>query len=255
MVDVVDTIAGELCEQFVRRVANYGDSRYIVSTFKYADGDFINIYVDEIGDSIQLSDYGTTFHKLNVAGVSVGARRQEMLDSICKTCAISLVDGVVSYRVSKDAVHTERAMMRFVEGIIRISNMEFLESGRNRSFTKEKVDHLLARAVEPHRHVLRHWHDSDLDPAGDFKVDFHLNSVGTPRNIFVVASNERASAVGLSAAFYRERGVAGKAMVVVDPLAKSVTGRAYRRLSEFVDEICPGVDGQESRIVEFALSE
>jgi hypothetical protein len=98
--------------------------------------------------------------------------------------------------------------------------------------------------------VFRDWTDTTYDTSKSHLVDYHFNSKGEPRNLFIVTSQLKAEKV-VGTIHYWESRKPAPSMAVVDPELDIPTGTMHR-LHEAAS-VRTGVGGNENSIVEFAL--
>lgn len=242
-------LAENLCRDLVRGVATRGGREFIVTPFRYANGDFINVYVSNDGHDSVLSDMGATLHRLGLNGVGVTEARDELISHVIALHGLGRERGVFTKRVSSRTLGSD--FVSFCAALTRLSNLEFDSSSRRESPIPGAVENVVRRLIDPVRRVTRNWVDEAIDPAGAYSVDYHINSDVPPRNLFVVTTREKGIHVASVCNFLRSRDRSAPAMAVID--GDVVRGKPLRQLELAVDELCYGVEGKEGRIVSFAV--
>jgi hypothetical protein len=143
--------------------------------------------------------------------------------------------------------------MALCEAITAVSSIFYHVDSPVRSSLPIAVDKILRKKVEPKRGIERQWTDRRNDPNGSFPVDFRMNGIGEPRNIFPVTSSSKSIMVVAVANFLRSHGIRGRSLAIIDKGA-DLGPRDVNRLQLTADEIMFGLEGHESKIVKFALS-
>lgn len=232
-----------VCDDLIVDVAEHHGREFIITNFSYADGDLINVYMT----GNHLSDFGTTLHKLRVAGVRMTEHREEVLRSAMSLHGLTMEGNDLLKRFHKDTV--ARDFQSFCEAIVRISMLETYASTRETSMLPHQVEFLMKEKVRPKRRIETTWY-APVDIQRLYPVDYHLNTSAEHRNIFVIASRQK-SLLAVTAMFYfKAKEVWAPTMSIVD---SAVHGKSIQRLEQVSDAILVGVSGNEDRIVEFAL--
>src|SRR5688572_10402228 len=78
-------LASRHCRDMVRGVVRRGVRSYIITTFRYPDGESLNIYLESKGETNWLSDLGTTIYKCDVGGLELNDSRLRFIQSVCNT--------------------------------------------------------------------------------------------------------------------------------------------------------------------------
>ena len=243
-------LARQVCPDVVRRVSSRSGREFVVTTFRYADGDFVNVYLRLVHGRPCLSDEGNTDHKLRVAGVRLTENRSAMIEAICSLYEMTLDSGVFLKEV--DLAQPASSLLAFCEGIVRVSNLEFGGETTQRSYFPEQVDMLIETRVKPVRGISRRWTNPELDPEGAYPVDYHMNTKGPTRHVFVVASTGKSTLVAAVSNFFRAHRIEVPSMAILDPDLE-LKGRPLERLRLALTELRFGVSGNEDSIVSFAV--
>jgi hypothetical protein len=143
--------------------------------------------------------------------------------------------------------------MELCEAITRVSSIYYHAGAQLRSPLPVIVGALLRERVEPIRGVERRWVDRRHDPKGAFPVDFHVNSIGEPRNIFSVSSAGKAVMVSAVVNFLRAHGHRWPTMTVIDKEA-GLGPKDVNRLELASTELRFGIEDHEDDVVQFALN-
>ena len=243
-------LTSRLCRDMVHSVAQRDERKLITTTFRYPDGDFIPIYYEGVGSDFYITDKGQTLFKCAVKRIAVDSR-QDLIDGICKRYDVTLQEGEFRKRVDFDRFGFQ--CLRFCEAITRVSNLQMESDARDRSTFPARVAALIEREVAPRRAVDPRWTDPNLDPKGDYPVDYHVNKVGVPRNIFTVGSGGKSTLVSAVSSFFKLHNAYVPTLSLVDPDVKLGTHH-LNRLQRASTEIRFGVTGYEDQIVKFALA-
>jgi hypothetical protein len=245
----VTELAGGLCGDLVRSVAQRGTRSFIVTNFRYPDGDSVNLYLESKGASEWLTDLGTTIFKYGTNGLELSDSRRQFIQAICNTYGLELEKTVFRKRLTVDRPGLD--CLSFCEALSRISTLEYQKESRHKGSFFEQVDNLLKHRVEAVRKIERRWTDPLIDPNQSFPVDYRMNGTGTPRNLFYVATADKSNLVSAVCNFFKIKGVYVPTMSVIDP-DLNLGKHHMDRLQLASTHLRFGVVGSEDAIVEFA---
>jgi hypothetical protein len=246
-----ENLAQLLCRDFVHSVGTRHERSFIVTNFRYPDGDFVLLYVQPDGDQCIITDLGTTLFKCTVARVILTDTRKNLLNVICRKYGIEQDHGALRKVINVKSVGADT--LAFCEAVTRISNLQMETDSGSRSVIPAQIERLLEQRVTPQRQFVRKWSHPDLDTSGDYPVDYRLNGVGEARNVFIVGSPAKSTFVAAASSFFRLNAIYVPTLAIIDPEVHF--GRHYiSRLQRAATEIRYGVTGYEEQIVRFALS-
>jgi hypothetical protein len=246
-------LADRICKDIVRGVFERGGRTFIVTRFTYPVGDSVNLYVAEAGGSTRISDLGTTHYVLRIGGIDITETREKFIRSVCALYGVDFEGGtVLSKRINPDAPGED--VLSFCEAVTRISTMEFEAGSRRTSHLGDQVESLIAARVDPTRRGIRNWTEATHDPEKAHTIDYRFNTVGDPRNLFVVTSDKKAEAVAGIVHFWERYYATAKSLSVIDPDV-ALAAKTYQRLRRASEILEHGLDGNNDEyIVRFALS-
>jgi hypothetical protein len=248
---LIGDFADRLCRDIVHSVGRRDDRSFVVTTFRYPDGDLIALYAEGRGEDSYLTDKGTTLFKCTVSRIQMNEARQDLVDSVCRRYGVTLRDGELRKALRMQSFGLD--CLRFCEAMTRISNLQFDADARSRSAFTEQVAALLERRVAPVRPILRRWTNPQLDPQGDYPIDFCVGDGNEARNVFAVGSAGKSTLVSAVSSFLKLHGAYVPTLSLVDPEIKLGTHH-LNRLQRASTEIRFGVIGNEQDIVQFALA-
>ncbi len=244
-------LANKLCRDMVHSVGHRHNRGFITTTFRYPDGDFVALYPEGIGENTYITDKGQTLFKCVVNRIPMSESREDLIDGICKRYDVVLQGGEFRKRVDLDRFGFH--CLRFCEALTRVSNLQMDGDAKDRSTFSARVAALIERDVAPVRQVYHRWTDPQLDPKGDYPVDYRVNAEGPARNIFAVGSGGKSTLVSAVSSFLKLHDTYVPTMSIVDPDIQLGTHH-LNRLQRASTEIRFGVTGYEQDIVNFALS-
>lgn len=222
-----------------------------ITTFSYPNGDSVNLHFSALGgDSLAVSDEGATLAFLRNQAIELTPARRNNIKTMCRPYDVEFVTPILRREFQMPEIGI--ACMALCEAITAVASIFYHVETALKSSLPVAIDQILRKKVQPNRGVERQWIDKRHDPQGSFPVDFRMNGVGDPRNIFPVTSTSKSLMVVAVGNFLRRYHARGKSLAIVDKEA-DLGARDMNRLQLTTDEIIIGLEGQESRIVDFAL--
>src|SRR4051794_40494034 len=82
---LIDSVKDRLCRDLLAEVGHAEDQGFAITSFTYPNGDSVNLYFDDLGDELAVSDEGTTLRFLRQQNIEITADRHEIIRSVCKT--------------------------------------------------------------------------------------------------------------------------------------------------------------------------
>jgi hypothetical protein len=248
---LIEKIQSQLCHDLLTQVDVAEGLAVAITSFMYPNGDSVNLYFEDHGDEFVVTDEGATVDFLRSQHVDMTFERKQLIRVMCGTDV-----EFQSPRLVKrfDPVVAGPACMEFCETVTKVASIFYHSAGLSRSPLPMVVDDLLRKRVAPVRHIDRGWTYKQFDRKGSFPVDFRVNGLGPPRNIFSVTSASKSLLVTAVVHFLRSHGLDVPTMTIVDPDAK-LSPRYIDRLQLASTEIKFGVEKHHADIVSFALGE
>lgn len=248
---VIDGLTKKLCRDLLVEVDRTATGSVAVTSCTYPNGDSVNLYFSNHGDSLVVSDEGATVSFLKNQRIELPQERRELIKSMCQSHDVEFITPVLRKRFSLPDIGM--ACMALCEAITSVAAIHYHVETPTRSLLPVAVDKLLRVRVEPKRAIERLWTSRRHDPKGSFPVDFHVNGLGEPRNIFAVTSPSKSIMVVAVVNFLHSHRISAPTLVVVDKDAK-LGHRDLNRLQLTANELAFGLEGQEDRVVKFALA-
>lgn len=252
MIDL-QMVASSVCRDVVRRVAVRHARSFLVTNFRYPDGDYITLSTIRDSGVDMVTDLGSTLERLRGdTGKGFGDRDAAIVDAVCRDFAVERRgnDLVMAYRQD----HFPADLIDYCQAVVRITTLAYSSQGRQASTFPDLIDRFIHDSVEPQRAVTRDWTLEANDPHGVYPVDYRLNGRGQPANIFCIASRTKGALVAATANFLHAHDDEARTLVLIDPdVALGSPGTERLQLS--ADQIRYGLYGQEEEIKDFALAE
>lgn len=222
-----------------------------ITSFSYPNGDSINLYFSDMGDSVGVSDEGATASFLKSQGVDFTPERRNLIKTMCQSFDVEFATPVLRKQFQIEEIGA--ACMSLCEAITTVSSIYYHAKSPSRSSLPVAVDKLLRAKVASTRRIERDWTHPKHDPKGSFPVDFHVNGLGEPRNIFSITSPSKSIMTVAVINFLRSHRITTPSLVIIDK-DSGLGPRDTNRLQLTASEIFFGLKGKEDEIVKFALA-
>jgi len=174
------------------RLASEGIDRYRVFTpFLFEDGDHLAIVFKRRNGNWVLSDEAHTFMHLTYDLEEKDLRRgtrQKIISNALSSFGINENDEEL-YIVIK-AENYGDALFSFVQGLLKIADVNFLSRERVRSTFLDDFRSLISEIVTEERRTFD-WSDSDNDPQAKYSADCRINGMLKPLMVFALPSDDQ----------------------------------------------------------------
>jgi hypothetical protein len=248
---LIEKIQSQLCADLLTDIDVAEGLAVAITSFMYPNGDSVNLYFEDHDGEFVVTDEGATVDFLRSQHIEMTSERKQLIRVMCGVDV-----EFQSPRLVKrfDPAIAGPACMAFCETVTRVASIFYHSSGLSRSPLPMVVDDLLRKRVSQVRHIDRGWTYKRFDTKGSFPVDFRVNGLGPPRNIFSVTSASKSLLVTAVVHFLRSHGLDVPTMTIVDPDA-NLSPRYIDRLQLASTEIRFGVEKHHADIVAFALGD
>jgi hypothetical protein len=249
---LISGLKRKLCRDLLVHVDATEFGSVVVTSFSYPNGESINLYFTDFdNETISVSDEGATTAFLRNQGIELPPERREIIKTICEPHDVEFVTPALRRQFQMPQIG--EACMAICEAIIGVASIFYSSLSPARSSLPVAVDRLMRVRVEPKRGVERAWINRRHDHKGSFPVDFHLNGIGKPRDVFSVTSSSKAIMVVAVVNFLKSHRAKSPTLAIIDPKA-NLGARDLDRLQVTADELLVGLEGHEDKIVKFALA-
>lgn len=162
----------------------------IEAPFTFADGDHLVIRLRELNGSYEWTDFGHTLMHLSYDmdyDAIISGKRGQLLESSLARTGIQNHDGELVLPAS--GAELGESLLRFAQGLIHVSDLDYLSQERVRSTFVEDLLGLLEERFEGR--TQRNYHDPDRDPKGEYPVDLLINHSRQPVGVFALLNDDR----------------------------------------------------------------
>ena len=202
----------EMSKQFRKTVCSEidleqeGVDRYIVHTpFTFEDGDHMHILLkkDDGGRRV-LTDEGMTYMVLSYENINLDTlTRRSIIEKAKNRYGLEDREGEFVIVIEDERYGDD--LFSFIQGIIHISDVNYLRTERVRSAFADEFKEL-AESIAPPERVHLNYSDPDLDPKNEYPIDCMIEGGSKPLFIFAIANDEQCMAATISLMFYEKVG-------------------------------------------------
>jgi hypothetical protein len=229
------------------------DSYYVSTGFYLDDGDEITVMLKRRGDHWVLSDQGHTYMYLSYSILPEHIHSGKRGEVIAKALAMFGVkdnNGELILNISNQRY--SEALPRFIQTILRITNVEDFAQHHYTTAFREQVHTTLSKIINPSR-LNFDWHHEKLDSQRKYVVDCRVNGMNRP--VFIYALNSNHKAFNAIIALHWLKGKELFSSLGILQNEKSITGKPLSQLNDIFDQCLIGVDANDSAIREYVDSD
>lgn len=177
-------LRAKICDKI--ELKQEGKERFrIVTPFLFNDGDHIVTLLKKSPEGWVFSDEGHTYmhlsYVMDVKNIESGTR-QNIVASVLSMLGLTDQEGELTVAVEDE--HYGDALYSFIQGIIKITDVDYLTRERVRSTFMDDFRNFMSEKV-PENRLTFDFHDKEHDPGAKYVVDCKIN--GTVRPLFVYA--------------------------------------------------------------------
>ncbi|HXE31509.1 MAG TPA: DUF1828 domain-containing protein [Terriglobales bacterium] len=230
------------------RLLREGSERYRVLTpFLLEDGDHLAIVLKRNQHGWLLSDEGHTYmhltYELEEKDLQSGTR-QKIVTNALSSFHVEDCDGELTAHVEGEQFGD--ALYSFVQGLLRITDVTYLNRERVRSTFWEDFRALIAEAVPEPRRQFK-WHDPLRDPQANYGVDCRVNGMARPLMVFALANDARARDATITLLQFEKWGLPHQSLGVFED-QEQVNRKVLARFSDVVEKQFASLAGNRERI-------
>ena len=172
------------------RLESVGLSRYIVvHPFTFDDGDHYIVVLKKIGNEWQITDEGHTIMHLSYEDLDLSkGGYKEIIDNTVSALGLQNRDGELVLPVPE--MKFGDAFFSFIQALVKISDIKFLERERIRSLFMDEFSVFLTQIIPSPRRTFDYCHPK-LDHARVYPIDCRAEVNGKPLFIFGIPSDSK----------------------------------------------------------------
>ena len=186
--DIEQDFQKKVCDEV--RLLPEGLMRYIIDhPFTFDDGDHYVVILRSVAGGWELSDEGHTIMHLSYEAIDLNkGGYKEIIDNTVS--AFGLVNREGELTLSIPEMRFGDALFSFIQALVKISDVKYLERERVRSLFMEEFKGFLTEKVSEHRRKFE-YHHPQRDPLRIYVVDCRLETRTKPLFVFGITSDSK----------------------------------------------------------------
>ncbi len=212
------------------RIVPEGLDRYIVlQPFMFDDGDHFVVILRKTEHGWVLTDEGHTLMHVQYDELNLQSpTRSKIIESTLSAFSMERIDGELKLSVPDERFGD--ALFSYLQGLNKISDIEFLRVERARSAFLEDVRALMEEMIPEDRRQFD-YHDPRHDPDRNYVIDCRINGITRPNFVFFVQSNEKCLHATIVCQLYENRGIEFRATGIFEDQT-DINRRAVAQFSD-----------------------
>jgi hypothetical protein len=186
--DIQKDFKEKVCKEI--RLIPEGLSRYIVShPFTFDDGDHYIVILKKIGEDWSLSDEGHTIMHLSYEDIDLRhGGYKEIIENTVSAFSLENKQGELLIHIPEERFGD--ALFSFIQALIKISDIKYLQRERVRSLFMEEFIGFLGETIPQQFRQFDYFHP-EHDPQRVYTIDCLLKSKNRPTFIFGIPSDSK----------------------------------------------------------------
>ena len=225
-----------------------GKNRYMVITpFLFEDGDMFKIILKREGDDWYLTDEGHTLMHLSYEEVDVDSgRRKEFFSQALSRNFLKYDEGEIKSIIENSDYGD--TLYSFVQGLMKVVDLEYLSQERVRSLFFEDLRKLLEESIK--RPKAFDYKYVDVDSRGVYKVDCRIEMPKQPVHIFGANNDERSRSIAISCYYLMKRGKKFFSIAIFEN-QEDISSKALTQITDAVGKQYSSLDSAKEELPKF----
>jgi len=186
--DIERNFQEKVCEQV--HLLPEGLMRYIVNhPFTFNDGDHYIVVLRSSGEEWELSDEGHTIMHLSYQGFDLNrGGYREIIENTVSAFGIKNREGELILSIPE--MRFGDGLFSFIQALVKISDINYLERERIRSLFMEEFKGFLSEKIPDPRRTFE-YHDPQRDPSRVYPIDCRVEARTKPLFIFGITNDSK----------------------------------------------------------------
>ena len=233
------------------RIQQEGINRFRVLTpFMFDDGDHIPVVLRSDDDRIVLTDEGHTYMHLTYwmkeKNLLTGTRHT-IISNALSAFGVRDIDGELILEVP-DHQYGD-ALFSFIQAILKISDVAFLQRERVQSLFMEDFRSLLLETVDKER-ITFDWNDPERDPQGKYVIDCRINGTSDPLYISALNNDRKTRDATIALLRFEKWGNPFQSVAIFEN-QEVINRKVLARFTDVCDRQFPSITTSQDRIQKF----
>lgn len=186
----------------------------VLLPFFYEDGDMYDVFIEEIGSKIRISDHGLTLMKLSYTFDFDTEHKKEVLNNLILQNRCRIDSGNIFLDVTPQQF--TGGIYQFVQTVSKVSNMEIISKEAVKSYFYELLGEFVKDALKKYNvnigvHPIK---------GSDLAVDYEIPLERKPLYLFGVGDDTKASKVVITCLTFQNKRIPFRSVIIHDDFEK-----------------------------------
>jgi len=236
----------KVCEEV--RLQREGLNRYIVETpFTFDDGDHYVVVLRSVAGQWELSDEGHTIMHLSYEPIELnkGSYKEIIVNTVS---AFGLANKEGELVLTIPETRFGDALFSFIQALVKISDIKYLERERLRSLFMEEFKSFLAEKI-PEQTRKFDYHHPQRDPGRVYPVDCRIEAK-KPLFVFAITNDSKCQTATNIIYWWEKQGEPFNSMAIHENM-EEINGKILARFSDVCGKQYSNLPTNKDRIVQF----
>lgn len=212
----------------------------VLLPFFYEDGDMYDVFIEEAGDKIRISDHGLTLMKLSYTFDFDTEHKKEVLNALILQNRCRIDTGNIFLDVTPQQF--TGGIYQFVQTVSKVSNMEIISKESVKSYFYELLGEFVKDTLKEYNvnvgiHPIK---------GSELAVDYEIPLDGKPLYLFGVGDDTKASKVVITCLTFQNKHVPFRSVIIHDDFEKltrfnktqiiNISDKQFASLEDFKNE-------------------
>jgi hypothetical protein len=248
------TLEDEILEDFKKKVCDKitlkekGKNRFMVVTpFKFEDGDTFKILLKKEDDNWYLTDEGHTLMHISYEGFEIDTdKRKELFSQAINRNFLEEDEGEIKSLIENK--NFGNALYSFVQGLMKIIDLEYLSQEHVRTVFFEDLRKLLDKSIK--RPKKFEFFYEEIDKNGTYSIDCKIELPKRPIHIFGTNTDRRCREIAITTYFLEKHGVKSFSIVIHEDQEK-ISPKVRTQLTDAVGKQYTSLNSAKSELKKF----
>ncbi len=245
--DIEEDFQKKVCDEV--RLSPEGLMRYIVDhPFTFDDGDHYVVYLRNVAGEWELTDEGHTIMHLSYEAIDLHkGNYKEIINNTISAFGLANREGELTLTVPE--MRFGDALFSFVQALVKISDVKYLERERVRSLFMEEFRGFLTEKVPESKRNFE-YHHPQLDPRRIYPIDCRLETRTKPLFVFGITNDSKCQTATNIIYWWDQQGEPFNVMAIYEN-QEEITSRIQARFSDVCGKQFSNLPTNRERITTF----
>ena len=245
--DIEQDFQKKVCDEV--RLLPEGLMRYIVEhPFTFDDGDHYIVILKNVAGEWELSDEGHTIMHLSYEGLDLNkGNYKEIIDNTVSAFGLMNHEGELTLSIPE--MRFGDALFSFIQAVVKISDVKYLERERVRSLFMDEFRGFLTEIVPEGRRKFE-YHHPQRDPSRVYPIDCRIAATPKPLFIFGITNDSRCQTATTIIYWWERQAEPFNAMAIYEN-QEEINNRIQARFSDVCGKQFSNLPTNRDRITSF----